>query len=173
MLILHLIRLERFAALSLDSTGTACRLLEGYRMRIFQPSLIWVCRTQSLYVVQHICAAPFRRQISLNVLGHARLAQFTAAFRIKIVMRASIRYSQSKAKILLFCFEIGSVSGDRRFFSGSLLSQPRLIIMNFLLVLLSGWGTESWGRRLTISQLKWSPVASISRIRKTDIHCLL
>ena len=68
---------------------------------------------------------------------------FKAAFRIKIVMRASMRYSQSEAKILLFCCEIGSVSGDRRFFSGSLLSQPRLIIINFLLVLLSGWGTES------------------------------
>ena len=65
------------------------------------------------------------------------LPQFTAAFRIKIVMRATMRYSRSKAKILMFCCDIGSVSGDRRFFSGSLLSQPRLIIIDFLLVLLS------------------------------------
>ena len=41
------------------------------------------------------------------VLGIPTLAPFTAAFCITTVMRASVRYSRSEAKILLFCYEIG------------------------------------------------------------------
>ena len=39
---------------------------ERVRGENFQPSLVWVCRTHSLYVVQQICAAPFLRQIWMS-----------------------------------------------------------------------------------------------------------
>ena len=50
-----------------------------------------------------------------------------------------------------------------------LLVSAKTHYLNFFLVLRTAWDTESWGKRLQISQLKWSPV-SIHQELKTDMQ---